>query len=180
MSAHRAVCTLLAQALTLAACGGGGEAAGSQTSDAFVAFAGDLSGYRAWPSFPVDGDAAIAAGVHAAGRRIEYVNRLPPHSATAFPVGTVVVKEVHADVESDSRTFAMVKRGGGFNAAGASGWEWFELQRDTDPVVITWRGVGPPLGEKYGGDAQGGCNGCHGGARDNDSVLSRALKLGNF
>ncbi len=42
----------------------------------------------------------------------------------------------------------MVKRGGGFNAEGAVGWEWFELtERDDESVAIKWRGVSAPSGE---------------------------------
>jgi hypothetical protein len=38
----------------------------------------------------------------------------------------------------------MVERGGGFNAGGATHWEWFELANvDEANVTIVWQGIGP-------------------------------------
>ena len=77
--------------------------------------------------------------------------------------------------------FGRVKRGGGYNVGGANGWEWFELKNlDEQQSTIIWRGVGPPVGEMYAGDPNGGCNGCHGVASSNDFVLSEPLTLKNF
>ena len=71
-----------------------------------------------------------------------------------------------------------MKRGGGYNEAGAKGWEWFELQHVTlDEVTFVWRGVGPPSTEAgYGGDPNG-CNNCHAAAEANDWVAAPDLKL---
>ena len=99
----------------------------------------------------------------------------------ALPVGTIIVKEATGGTMAHE-LFAMVKRGGGFNS-GAPGWEWFELENlddGKDGVKIVWRGFGPPVGEEYGGDAEGGCNKCHGACSGNDSVCSSALQLTNF
>jgi hypothetical protein len=72
----------------------------------------------------------------------------------------------------------MVKRGGGYNPHGSVGWEWFELRRrDDGSLGILWRGINPPDGEGYGGDAQGGCNDCHRKATPNDYVHASALTL---
>ena len=72
----------------------------------------------------------------------------------------------------------MVKRGGGYNAQGARGWEWFELAaRPDDSLAIVWRGINAPQGEDYGGDPQGGCNDCHARAGRNDFVRSPGLRL---
>ena len=69
----------------------------------------------------------------------------------------------------------MVKRGGDFNEAGATGWEWLELKIGEGDPAILWRGVGPPVGEGY---AQGAtCNDCHGSAKKNDFVQSTPLTL---
>ena len=58
-----------------------------------------------------------------------------------------------------------MKRGAGFNADGAAGWEWFQLANGPgDAPTILWRGVGPSDGDAYGADT-GGCNGCHDAAR---------------
>jgi len=72
--------------------------------------------------------------------------------------------------------FAMVKRGGGFNAEGAKEWEWFELHNEANGgVTIVWRGVGPATGDAYGGVSTGGCNTCHGGAWRTDFAFSPKL-----
>ena len=86
-----------------------------------------------------------------------------PSGSPEFPVGTAIV-----EVRASGIIFAAVKRGADFNATGAKNWEWFELL-ETPDVVIKWRGVGPPAGEMYGGDPNGGCNACHtrcGGTND--------------
>jgi hypothetical protein len=84
--------------------------------------------------------------------------------------------------ESGTRkTFAAVKRGGGYNADGATDWEWFELTKDAQSgvVSIAWRGLAPPAGA-YGG-AIDSCNDCHRqcGAH-NDFVCSPYLQLAGF
>jgi hypothetical protein len=152
----------LACVAALASCGG----ASSDASDPApplttkIAFADDFAGYHGWTSF--------ACGIgslgndHLQGPRRVYLNRLPPAGATAFPIGTIFVKESGDGPPETRHVFASVKRGGGFNASGAVGWEWFELANGPgDRPLILWRGFGPSNGDAYGGDATGGCNGCH-------------------
>ena len=158
----------------LGACGasGGGPADASET---FLAFSSTFAAFRTWPSFHSDGpadDGTFPPDV--LGPRTQYINQPPPHGATEFPLGTVIV-----EVRDSGKIFAGVKRGGGFNGGGARNWEWFELS--DAPVTIVWRGVGPPIGDTYGGDPNGGCNACHikcGAA--NDYVCSPRLALGAF
>jgi hypothetical protein len=146
----------------------GGEA------ESFVAMQVDFARYASWESFPVDtGDTG-----HPEGDRIVYVNARPEDGATAFPVGTILVKTIAWSGGLD--VHAMVKRGGGFNPDGATGWEWFELvPADDGTPVIKWRGAEPPSGEIYqslpgstdSGDAvTGDCNVCHAAAIANDFV----------
>jgi hypothetical protein len=159
----------------LGACGSGGSP--GDASESFLAFSSTFAPFRSWPSFHSDGpadDGTFPPDV--LGPRTQYINPPPPHGASAFPVGTVIVE---ARESGSQKIFAAVKRGGGFNAGGAADWEWFEL---TDaPVTIVWRGVGPPVGDTYGGDPNGGCNACHAkcGA-GNDYVCSPRLALGAF
>ena len=156
------------------------DTASSGNGGPFLAFAKDFEGFRTWTSTPA-GSATEPASTHTTGPRTVYVNREPKSGSAAFPVGTVIVKE-SADGPIESRTvFAMVKRGGGYNQDGAEDWEWFELlNRDDKTVSIVWRGVGPPVGEKYGGDPNGGCNGCHATSRNNDFVQTTGLQLDGF
>lgn len=180
--AANALPAALALFAAFTACGGdageGGESAAPGTA-LFVAFERDFQGYRSWTSFPV-ADAPAQGLAHAAGPRTVYVNKRPAAAAPAFPVGTIVVKELGSGAAPDRQVFAMVKRGGGYNPTGAHDWEWFELHDRSDGgVTILWRGAGPPEGETYGGNpAAGGCNECHGAAATtNDYVLSAALRL---
>ncbi len=168
-------------AAALASCGSSDAAPSADTAGAtsatYLAFGDAFQGFRSWESFKVPADSAAATGVHTSGPRTEYLKSRPAKGSTSFPVGTIIVKQFD-DERSDGQIFAMVKRGGDYNAAGASGWEWFELQNASDgTTAILWRGVGPPSGEKYGGDPSGGCNSCHGTARDNDFVRSSAIRL---
>ncbi len=161
-------------AVALAGCSGAGEEPAREQKDVFVAFAADFRGFHSWPAYDVTEDADLV-GIHDGSTVMEYINALPPAGATSFPVGTVIVKEATGGTQAHEM-FAMVKRGGGYNS-GAPGWEWFELENTgTDDVIIVWRGVGPPSGETYGGDPNGGCNKCHVDC-GNDAVCAKALDL---
>jgi hypothetical protein len=186
---------LLAGALfvTLAACGSGGDPA--ETGPTFIAFAPDFAGFHEWPSsvagrpdagpgepLPPDAGPPADGGVHDESVPKTVYIKLPEGQVvgTEFPVGTLIVKEVDGGELTTRKIFAMVKRGGGYNKAGAKNWEWFELENvDAQSVRIRWRGIGPPAGELYGGD-KGGCSPCHSEAIGNDYVMSATLDLSHF
>jgi hypothetical protein len=162
----------LTVAVLVAACGPGGAVEGPDAgAGSFIAFSQDFEGFTLWTSSTI-ADAGPDP-VHTAGPRTVYINALPPKGAAAFPKGTIIVKKMPFN------TFAMVKRGGGYNAAGALDWEWFELVESNGSVAIKWRGLGPPAGEVYGKTGQT-CNQCHAGATANDFVLTPALQLGSL
>lgn len=154
----------------------------------FLAQNADFADYKTWPHTVV-GTGTVLNG-HATTNRVGYINAVPADDATAFDVGTIIVKEgsgKEVDGETGDEIHAMVKRGGSFNSAGAAGWEWFELvPSTTGSLIIKWRGEQPPDGESYGcvaGNCDTGfgqCNECHGGARANDFVISTPLTLGRF
>jgi hypothetical protein len=159
--------------LGLGACGGGGSTPSTGTDVPFVAYTKDFADYRSWPSNTII-DAQPSGMTHVGGTRTIYINRLPPADATAFPIGTIIVKETAAD----GRIFAQVKRGGGYNVTGAVDWEWYELGIATNNAIgIKWFGFGPPAGEQYGGDPNGTCNSCHLAGQSNDYVMAPWLKL---
>src|SRR5256885_13850659 len=145
----------LAFGLGVVACGGG-EATPDAPST-FIAFASSFAPFRTWTSFHSDGPASNGMfPTDVLGPRTQYLNQLPPHGASEFAVGTIIVE---ARESNGNKIFSGVKRGGGFNLTGAKDWEWFELQEPSGPggtVVIQWRGLGPPNGEIYGGDPNGG------------------------
>lgn len=146
----------------------------------FVAGADTFAPFRTWTSFALEGAPAIDSGLHTMGMRTIYINALPAHGARAFPVGTVIVKVIQPNPQfpTGTKTFAMAKRGGGFNDSGARGWEFFELDTTVHPPGILWAGTGPPVGDTYNGE--GSCNSCHVLAAQNDSVHSPPLLLSSF
>ncbi len=147
----------------------------------FIAFTTTFQPFRTWTSFHDPGppdDGTFPADV--LGPRTQYINKLPIHGETEFPIGTIIVE---ARENAAMEIFAGVKRGDDFNATGALNWVWFELSEDpgTGEVLIVWRGVGPPSNAFYGGDPNGGCNACHiSCGAGNDFVCSPELQLAKF
>lgn len=149
------------------------ELAPGADAGTFVAMQSDFEGFLAWERTDV---AAGDTGGHGAVAKTVYRN-LARGGAARFPVGTLLVKVTPTDEGEDIH--AMAKRGDGYNADGAVGWEWFDLVLAEDGTpVINWRGVAPPDGEGYsfGADedtaVEADCNACHGGAHDNDYVFT--------
>jgi hypothetical protein len=149
----------------------------SDSGATFVAFPATFQPFRTWTSFHSDGppdDGTFPPPV--LGPRTQYINQLPPHGATGFPVGTVIVE---ARESGQKLILAGVKRGGGYNRGGALDWEWFGLAEDpaSGAVSISWRGTFPPAGG-YGGIPTAGCNECHMACgANNDYVCSPKLQL---
>jgi hypothetical protein len=163
-------------ALVLAACGGPSE---EQAPTNFIALQKDFADYESWPSYAVSSPGLDGMGTHPTAPRTLYINKLPLTGSAQFPVGTMIVKVTPVD-GAEPQTLAMAKRGGDFNASGATGWEWFELQKSTTGVpVILWRGVGAPAGHRYS-EVNSSCNDCHGMAQVNDFVRSAQLQLAGF
>lgn len=155
---------------------------GAPDAGTFVAFSSHFSGFRSWPSMPGVAPGAPQppeagdGGIHPT-HLTTYISARPPAGSTAFPVGTLIVKEPGDEPLATRRSFAMVKRGGGYNVTGARDWEWFELSSlDEETVSIAWRGFGPPNGESYGGSPTV-CNDCHALNAANDYVWTQGLKL---
>lgn len=154
----------------------------SDNRDVFIALQRDFRDFRDWMQFELR-TAVMHAGV--SGPVFAYLNELPPVDASEFPVGTIFVKTVQIGPATEWTVHAMVKRGGGFNAQGALGWEYVDLAiNEDDTPVIMWRGEKPPTDHGYENLLGGGadpalevdCNGCHTGS-DEDAILSDALAL---
>lgn len=164
----------------LVGCSGGSAAGDAGAPASFVADAADFDCFHKWPSAPAVSANGATDGLHV-GPLTVYWNQSPPHGAKEFPVGTIVVKESQEADPTRRTVFAMVKRGGGFNAAGAVNWEWLSLEDSAScDITILWRNVVPPPGEVYSGTPAGDCNGCHESAKANDYVWDKALTLSNF
>jgi hypothetical protein len=140
------------------------------TCTPFQADTGDFAGYHAWPLTTSFNSPAIPSSPHTSGPRSIYLNQAPPSGATEFPVGTIIVKDIGPGPATADVTLAMVKDGCGFNADGAAGWEWYDLQNNSDgSTSIVWHGAEPPAGSTYAGDPTS-CNTCHAQAASNDYV----------
>lgn len=145
-------------------------------TETFVAMQADFYDFRGWNAVEVE---QTDSG-HPAGDRVVYINQA---ATDGFAVGTILVKTIATDAGTDIH--AMAKRGGGFNADGAVGWEWFELvTADDGTPVILWRGGAPPDGEAYGqlpgqtadtGAPEGDCNVCHSAVAAKDYVHTEGL-----
>jgi hypothetical protein len=164
--------------------------ASSTDADAGVTsavFASTFYGFHDWPVSVVAlpaADAGVTDAVHTMMPLQAYMNKIPPHGSTAFPLGTVIVKEVNMGDLTTRTIFAMVKVGDDFNSTGAVNWKWCDLSNTDDPtfpVNINWCGYGPPLGtvDSYGGNVNT-CNDCHVLAASNDYVWTEALQLTSF
>ncbi len=160
-----------------------------EPGDEFVAFQSDFADFQQWNSYYL-GDGALGDST-LVGPRTAYMNIEPQSGSAQFPVGTMIVKTAEvADSPVDWVVIGMAKRGAGYNADGAVGWEWFDLEcTDSGSVVIDWRGLGPPEGQGYecalGSDTGddpllGDCSTCHAAASSNDYVLSEPLQLSAF
>lgn len=171
---------LLLPLLLLAACAGtDGSEDGAVPSDVldagssqFIAQASSFQGFRSWRALDV---ASTSTGHGLDGGRTIWSNQAPPVDSAAYPNGSILVKATTVGAPQEWVIHAMVKRGGNYNAAGAAGWEWFELGLDAqERTVIIWRGI---TGDRYGGHDAGmalGCNDCHAhGGRD--GVMTQQL-----
>ena len=151
---------------------------GGDPQTGFVAFERDFQDFHSWEAFDV-GHVGEIGDIHGEGPRRIYLRERPPAGSKAFPIGTMLAKEMTLQKDPTARTiFAMVKRGAGFNPGG-NDWEWFDLAiREDGSVRIAWRGVGPPSdGDAYGDPS--GCNPCH-KSGGNDMVRTPELALANF
>jgi hypothetical protein len=164
----------LALASTTLACGTHPEPKLTEQYDAgpsFIAVEGDFAGFTSWEAF--DGGTQTNDMLDG-GQRTIYLKERPPHGSREWPLGTIVVKTTEG-----AQTFAMVKRGGGFNPY-LPGWEWFEIALTDGNPVIVWRGTGPAGTLGYGNMPPTGCNACHLDAYENDFVFGPAIQLSSF
>lgn len=170
---------LAAVVALLAACGApADEPASGSTSGQFIAFNRDFNDFRAWPRVSLG---RFTAGGHLEGPvQYAYVSAPRDPATGRFPRGARIVRSLEDGDPTRWGLFAMAKRGGGYNAAGASGWEFFRLVIDAaGEVQIVSRGLNATqAGDPYDIGEGTGCNTCHGleDARPYDSILSPALR----
>lgn len=154
-----------------------------------VATHADFEGFQRWERIALE-NATVPTKARP-GPAAVYVNRRAPPGATAWPVGTVLIKTIESGPDPrDWTVHAMVKRGGLFNPTGAVGWEFFGLQLTAEgrPVIL-WRSEGDNDGHSYSAGlslagpagappgAELTCIDCHTAAWQDDDVLTPALSL---
>ncbi len=165
-------------ALAILGCSSGPGAGPSTTY--VPAYASSFNGFCSWSSAVATAPNDASDGVHLGPLRV-YWNQSPPSGSHSFPVGTLILKESQEADPTVRTIFAMAKVGGGYNAGGATDWEWFSLHQNDDCTVsLLWSGPVAPAGETYAGTPAGDCNACHAQASDNDFVWDSALQLSNF
>jgi hypothetical protein len=138
----------------------------------FVAVQTDFAGCQNWHCANL-GQSPLADDPP--GVRMGCINHVPPATATVYPVGTIIVKQIESDPNPMNwDLFGMVKCGGTYNESGALGWEFFLLRPGSngDPM-ITARGIDL----SYNGGSV--CNSCHGtpASAATDHVLDAPLRL---
>lgn len=142
----------------------------------FVALARDFEGFESWRRFDLG---STAVGGHPPGERTGFLYLPGRLEGGRFPVGTRIVKRIRVDGAADTFEYlGMVKRGGGFNAEGATDWEFFLLERTPAGVVILDRGTAPLADQShlYAG-VGAACNICHGRPTDAyDHVISPSMR----
>ncbi|HWE28365.1 MAG TPA: hypothetical protein VHB97_10205 [Polyangia bacterium] len=157
------------------ACGGSNmakvvDASANGDSSMFMAEDSDFADWQSWfggvlaPNL-LDGD------VYPPGTRWGYVNHRVPPGTSVYPEGTVLIKLIESPKDDPTlwHAFGFAKRGGGYNAAGAVGWEFFLLRLDAAGTpTIQSRGIAPAFdgfdmdsGSYTPGGSAGSCNICH-------------------
>jgi hypothetical protein len=173
LGASALVVTLLVGCAERGGAGGGAE---------YVAIERDFEGFEGWTAF--DRGSQPVGPTHPDGSSFVYVNRMPPPGARSFATGTIIVRRTTHD-DGVIEVHAMAKRGGNYNASGAAGWEFFDLDLavrpdgTTEPRIV-WRGEGPQMGDGYvvpDGGVILSCNHCHASFPENDSVIGPELEL---
>lgn len=153
--------------------------------DSFIALDRNFEDFQSWTSFDLGEGEHV---VEQSGHKMIYINALPQAGDREFRVGTMIVKvlELGEDLKA-WQVHAMVKRGAGYNANGAFGWEYFDFTLDDDGIPRqNWRGETAPDGESYqvsvftsdGVILQDvpDCNTCHQSA-SNDGINTAVLDL---
>jgi hypothetical protein len=125
----------------------GGSDAPVAEKKLFIAQNSSFKNYQDWTAFKIT---VKSEHEGLSGETAIYVSQLPNTETKTFPVGTILFKTTLVNGFDKPVVHAMSKRGSGFNADGALGWEYFELLMGKGDVpYILWRGSKPPAGEMY-------------------------------
>ncbi|HEX4456565.1 MAG TPA: hypothetical protein VIA18_01265 [Polyangia bacterium] len=155
-------------------CGGGHGGGSDMTSPVpeFIVQDSDVAGFTSWYSQPFVAD-PLSDIVYPPGSRVGFINHLAPAGATAYPLGTIIIKAIENSTDPTTwELFGMSKRGGDYNAAGAVGWDFMLLRFQDGVPHIYSSGLtpivdgNPDMGAinegSYFAGGQIACDVCHG------------------
>ncbi len=125
----------------------------------------DLAGYTSWMSNPLPGP-ILSGGAHGQNARTVYINdvgamALQDTSVTAYPAGTVIVKDIMDDANTAIQSRAIMVKTDDLTYADHNGWIYKYVDINAESVEVGSDGL----------DGQQGCHGCHLGAAM-DSVFA--------
>src|SRR5579862_3370017 len=83
----------VAFAVVAAACGSPHATPPADSTATFVAFPATFQDYATWTHFHSEGPPAEGFSQDVLGPREQYINHVPPHGLSQFPVGTVIVEK---------------------------------------------------------------------------------------
>ena len=128
-----------------------------------------ISMYTSWATHVTYPEPVGTGGVHGAGARTVYINdvgamALEDENMTAYPAGTLIVKEIMDDANMFVQKVATMMKTDDPMYAGHNGWTYKKYARpDANAGYMQVKGDGLP-------DAAAGCHGCHAQA-ERDSVF---------
>lgn len=151
--------TLISAAFVVA-CSDDDDTGTTPTETEFIAEYSDFSDFENWDLLATNTGFDASLGEAAHGNTIStreiYVNKSNVKMENGeWPVGTILFKKMNNTETGDLIAYmAMAKRGADFNPDN-NGWEWF-------------KNIDVANGEIIERGSIDGCNGCHGGVKDND------------
>ena len=137
----------------------------TMSTDGMLPVTVDLAGYTAWMSNPLSGPIGTG-GAHGQNARTVYINdvgamALQDASVTAYPAGTIVVKDIMDATNTSIQSRAIMVKTDDLTYTDHNGWIYKYVDINAESVEVGSDGL----------DGQQGCHSCHLGAAM-DSVFA--------
>ena len=137
----------------------------TMSTDGMLPVTVDLSGYTSWMSNPLSGPIGTG-GAHGQNARTVYINdvgamALQDASVTAYPAGTIVVKDIMDATNTAIQSRAIMVKTDDLTYTDHNGWIYKYVDINAESVEVGSDGL----------DGQQGCHSCHLGAAM-DSVFA--------
>ena len=137
----------------------------TMSTDGMLPVTVDLAGYTSWMSNPLSGPIGTG-GAHGQNARTVYINdvgamALQDASVTAYPAGTIVVKDIMDATNTSIQSRAIMVKTDDLTYTDHNGWIYKYVDINAESVEVGSDGL----------DGQQGCHSCHLGAAM-DSVFA--------